>query len=236
MNTVFELIALLLAAGMFLGMLAVIEVGRRLGAARLAKNPDGLAKGIGASEGAVFGLLGLLIAFTFSGAATRFEARRHLVTEETNAIGTAYLRIDVVPEEARPELQSLFRRYVDVRLAVYSNISDQSATEARHAETARLQALYLGGGDCGVPEIRCYRAPGSPVRSGTECDVRHHNHPEGRDPESSAPGHFPASGWTKPYQFPAGWLWNLGKQASNLAACARFRSDHVAGDLRYRRT
>jgi hypothetical protein len=141
MNSAFGLIALFLAAGIFLGMVAVMEVGRRLGVARLAKNPEGLAKGIGASEGAVFGLLGLIIAFTFSGAASRFEARRHLITEEANDIGTAFLRIDLLPEDARPELRNLFRRYLDFRLSTYSNVEDQSATEARLAQAAKLQDM-----------------------------------------------------------------------------------------------
>jgi hypothetical protein len=139
MYTNFTLIAALLAIAMFLSMLALIEVGRRIGMAKLARDPDGLSKGIGASEGAIFGLLGLVIAFTFSGAASRFEARRQLVTEEVNDIGTAFLRIDVVPEQVRPELRDLFRRYVDVRLAAYTNIESPSAVDASIAETSTLQ-------------------------------------------------------------------------------------------------
>jgi len=136
----FVLIALFLALAMFLAMLALIGVGRRLGIAWLAKSTDGIAKGVSASEGAVFGLLGLVIAFTFSGAASRFEARRHLVTEEVNDIGTAYLRIDVVPEDARPELRSLLRRYLDLRLATYANAGeDQSAVDSNFAESMKLQ-------------------------------------------------------------------------------------------------
>jgi hypothetical protein len=139
MYTYFTLIAWLLAIALFLAMLALIEFGRRLGISRLARDPDGLAKGIGASEGAIFGLLGLIIAFTFSGAASRFESRRQLITEEVNDIGTAYLRIDLVPNEARPELRDLFRRYLDLRLTTYSNIESPSAVDARMAETSTLQ-------------------------------------------------------------------------------------------------
>jgi len=46
-------------------------------------------------------VLGLLIAFTFSGANRRFDARRQLIVEETNNIGTAYLRLDVLPADLR---------------------------------------------------------------------------------------------------------------------------------------
>jgi len=66
----------LFALGLFLGMLILLEVGRRIGARRLAEDPEGAEAGVGTVEGAVFALLGLLIAFTFSGAASRFDTRR----------------------------------------------------------------------------------------------------------------------------------------------------------------
>jgi hypothetical protein len=135
----FSLIAALAAAGLFLGMLVLSEVGRRIGIARLAGDSEGLTKGAGAAEAAVFGLLGLLIAFTFSGAASRFEARRHLITAEANAIGTAYLRVDMLPADAQPEIRELFRRYLDVRSATYLNVGDEAATKAKLAEGTVLQ-------------------------------------------------------------------------------------------------
>jgi hypothetical protein len=60
---------------------------------RIAGETEGASASVGAVEGAVFGLLGLLVAFTFSGAAARFAIRRQLIVEETNAIGAAYLRL-----------------------------------------------------------------------------------------------------------------------------------------------
>jgi hypothetical protein len=133
------LVAMLSAAVLFVAMLACYEIGRRIGVARLGSDPDGLAHGIGAVDGAVFALLGLLIAFTFSGAAARFEARRHLITQEANAIGTAFLRVDLLPTDAQPELRDLFRKYVDLRAVVYSEVADRAATEAKLAEAAALQ-------------------------------------------------------------------------------------------------
>lgn len=134
-----ELIASMLGAGLFLGMLAVAEIGRRIGVARLARDPKGLAKGAGAADAAVFGLLGLMLAFTFSGAASRFEHRRHLVTEEANAIGTAYLRVDLLPDDAQPQLREMFRRYLDLRLATYADVEDVAATRAKLDESVAMQ-------------------------------------------------------------------------------------------------
>jgi len=135
----FTFVTLLLFAGLLLGMLAASEIGRRLGIARIARDPEGLPKGVGAVEGAVFALLGLLLAFSFSGAASRFEDRRHLIREETNAIGTAYLRVDLLPADAQPELRDLFRRYLDGRLQTYRNVSDVAATQAKLVADQALQ-------------------------------------------------------------------------------------------------
>jgi hypothetical protein len=135
----FSLIAWFSIAGLFFGMLLFSELGRRIGLAKLARDSEGLAKGADAAEAAVFALLGLFLAFTFFGAASRFEDRRHLINEEANAIGTAYLRIDLLPGDARPELKDLFRRYLDTRFATYRNVADQAATQAKLAEGAALQ-------------------------------------------------------------------------------------------------
>src|SRR4051812_15836138 len=70
------LYGLAFTAALFLGMLLLLEIGHRMGTRRLARDPGGARQGLGVVEGAVFSLLGLMIAFTFSGAAGRFDARR----------------------------------------------------------------------------------------------------------------------------------------------------------------
>ncbi len=129
--------AIAIAGGLFVGMLALEEAGHRLGAQRLARDPEGIRTG--AIEGAVFGLLGLLMAFTFSGAASRFDDRRHLVIDEANMIGTAWLRIDVLPAGAQPDLRDLFRRYLDSRIETYRKLPDLEAAKLELARSASLQ-------------------------------------------------------------------------------------------------
>ncbi len=69
----FLLYVFLPIGGLLIAMLIASEMGRHLGIRHLARGSEGLAKGAGAAEAAVFALLGLLLAFTFSGAASRFE-------------------------------------------------------------------------------------------------------------------------------------------------------------------
>jgi hypothetical protein len=102
-------LAALIAIALFLGILLLLDIGRRIGVRRLTDGPEGARVGTGTIEGAVFALLGLLIAFTFSGAGSRFDDRRALIVEETNYIGTAYLRLDLLPASAQPALRDLFR-------------------------------------------------------------------------------------------------------------------------------
>jgi hypothetical protein len=135
----FSLSILIAACGLFLGMLLCFQLGRRIGVARLARDPNGVATGSAPVEAAVFGLLGLLLAFTFSGAASRFEERRLLIGREANAIGTAYLRVDLLPSDSQPEIRELFRRYLDARVATYRNAEDAIATDATLTEVNTLQ-------------------------------------------------------------------------------------------------
>jgi len=121
------------------GMLLSTEVGRRLRIKHLG-TAQGEPKGLGAVQGAVFGLMGLVMAFTFSGAASRFDHRRDLVVEEANDIGTAYLRIALLPEAARGPLQDKFREYLDARLETYRAGTDGARTRQLLQQTAQHQS------------------------------------------------------------------------------------------------
>jgi hypothetical protein len=132
-------VAALFVALLFGSILACLDLGWRAGRHRIALDPEKAFAGQGAVEGAVFGLMGLLMAFCFSGAASRFDARRELIVQEANAIGTAYLRLDLLSPSAQPPLRYLFRRYLDSRLAYYRiGVTDR---EARDGEETRWIAL-----------------------------------------------------------------------------------------------
>jgi hypothetical protein len=120
-------------------MLVLLEVGRRFGVRRRPKESEGERGGLGTVEGAVFALFGLMIAFTFSGAASRFNEKRMLIAEEVNCIETAYLRLHLLSHSAQPALQQLFRRYIDSRMETYRRLPNMAAAEMEIAESKKIQ-------------------------------------------------------------------------------------------------
>ncbi len=119
-------------------LMACIEFGRRI---RLGRRGEKASSGLSTIDGAVFGLMALLLGFSFSGAVSRLDTRRDLIVQETNAIGTAWLRIDLLPEAAQPQIRNDFRAYLDARLAFYQNLeSDRAKAMDQLALSDKLQA------------------------------------------------------------------------------------------------
>ncbi len=96
---------------------ASIEAGRRWGAAGRRKAESQPEAPVGAMVGAVLGLLAFMLAFTFGMAGSRFEARREVVLDEANAIGTTYLRASLLAQPHARIVQKLLKEYVDLRIA-----------------------------------------------------------------------------------------------------------------------
>ena len=128
-------ISLALALVLFGVLFAFVQLGRRVGASREQSGPS---RGAVAVEGAIFALMGLLIAFTFAAAQGRLDMRRKLLIDEANAIGAAYLRVDLLPAAAQPELRSDFRAYVDERIAYYKQFWQGRADDADRARVVAL--------------------------------------------------------------------------------------------------
>jgi hypothetical protein len=131
--------AIIFALGLLIGMIVLMEVGRGLALRQSQRDEAGGRAGLGAIEGSVFALLGLLIAFAFTGAASRFDHRRELIAQEVNAIGTAWMRLDILDAVARTALQEKFRLYLDQRLEAYRLARTPERAFAQLAQSKQTQ-------------------------------------------------------------------------------------------------
>ena len=126
-------------AFLFLGMIVMQVAGHRYALHQRENAPVAGSEGTAAVEAALYALLGLSVAFTFSGAETRLGARRQLIVEEANAVGTAYLRLDLLEPEDASVLRDEMRAYVDARLAYYDRILDFAAAKAERYRADQVQ-------------------------------------------------------------------------------------------------
>lgn len=137
----------------FLGLLLARELGmvlRRRHNAALARRPrpasdddtdaaeEGRKGGDAFATASVLGLLALLIGFTFSLALGRYDERRGLVVKEANALGTTWLRTDLLDAADGARMREVMRRYVDARVD-FANAGNARDEVARYARSTALQ-------------------------------------------------------------------------------------------------
>jgi hypothetical protein len=107
-------IALGLFVGLNLAWLGFFRLGRRE-AARCAKSDAD----IGPVEASMGGLVALILAFSFSLASERHDEREHVIVREANAIGTTYLRCDLLDESDRSFCRDRLREYTRARVEFF---------------------------------------------------------------------------------------------------------------------
>jgi hypothetical protein len=123
-------------------MLLSTEVGFRFGLRSEGKVSDKTKSQVSTVEAAMLGILGLLLGFTMSMAVSRFDARKQVVLDEANAIGTACLRTQLLPDSEGKPILSLLQNYVDVRLQYAAAGNDSTRIDASRREGARLQKAF----------------------------------------------------------------------------------------------
>lgn len=133
--------ALLVALTLFVGGAIALGVaaGRRLRARR-----GGGHEPVGVVQGALLGLVGLLLAFGMSMAVGRYEARRALVVKEANTIGTAYLRAQLLAEPSRNTSLVFYIDYADAAIEIAEEVPDTEPFERAVAEIEALQRALWG--------------------------------------------------------------------------------------------
>lgn len=129
-----------IAVALLVSMGVVIEFGYRIGVNRSRVANEASRAHVNTMAAALLGILALLLGFTLSLALQRFDSRSEAVVDESNAIGTAYLRAQMLPESVREHTRKLLRDYTDqrVRAGAVTTV-DEAAFNAARAMSARTQ-------------------------------------------------------------------------------------------------
>jgi hypothetical protein len=136
-------LALVLCLIMGGAVAAGVVVGRRL-----RDRPGVRHEPVGVVQGALLGLVGLLLAFGLTMAVGRYEARRALVVHEADTIGTTYLRAQLLAEPTRSASLALLKRYADDAVAMANLVPDSAAFDAASAKMdERQRDLWRLAGD-----------------------------------------------------------------------------------------
>ncbi|MEI6234213.1 MAG: hypothetical protein WCT04_14265 [Planctomycetota bacterium] len=131
-----EFVLFVVALVVFAG---TIEIGFRLGFRHSDAGDDATRSHIGTLQSALLGLLALLLGFTFAMSVSRYDNRKSLVVQEANAIGTAHLRVKLLPASRRNDILAKFKAYMTERIAFLDAGADHSRLESAHAATSRIQ-------------------------------------------------------------------------------------------------
>ena len=132
-------IAVISCCLLLVGMVLSSVWGHRIGRRRFVRDAEAEELPTAVFDAAVMSLLGLLIAFTFSNAYSRYELRRNLIVQEYNAIGTAYSRLMLLPADRQPALREKFREYTQLRYQLWILLPDWDAAMAEYARSTKLQ-------------------------------------------------------------------------------------------------
>ncbi|MCB0243707.1 MAG: hypothetical protein KDI12_09875, partial [Anaerolineae bacterium] len=132
--------SILIAAVLFALLLIAVEVGYRLGLRNQPAVDEESRSHVNAFQASLLGVLALLLGFTFSLALQRFDSRSQAVVDESNAIGTTYLRSQLLPVSMQAEVQGLLRSYLDVRVQESTvTLSDLAGRQALLDQAGQYQ-------------------------------------------------------------------------------------------------
>jgi hypothetical protein len=110
--------SVVIAATLFLIIILFNEFGFRIGRYVQRHTDDDVKALTGSIQASILGLLALLLGFTFSMSMQRFDNRSMALIDEANALGTAMLRVQLLPEQFQPDATALFQQYVGLRIEI----------------------------------------------------------------------------------------------------------------------
>lgn len=129
----------LLFACVIIVVALAIELGYRLGNTHSEQAKKEKEKITSHNSSAILGMLGFILVFTFGIVYSRYDSKKELVREEANAIRSAWLRSDFIPEQSRMETKALLKKYLDQRINLVTHDLNAEEVDKILIESTNLQ-------------------------------------------------------------------------------------------------
>jgi hypothetical protein len=124
-SALFAVDATILCLGLFLGCILMVVVGKVLRNKFLGHDEQESKGGVNSLLGALFGLWGLLLAFTFGNVSTRFENVRASMVDEANIIRAVIMRLEILPDTVKSGFREDIKKYLQARIDYYTYAEDE---------------------------------------------------------------------------------------------------------------
>ena len=129
-------------AAILFGVIIIFnELGFQVGRFVQSRTDDEVRSLTGSIQASILGLLALLLGFTFSMSMQRYDNRSMALIDEANAIGTAILRVQLLPEQYQKDAHEMLREYVDLRIAIGE--IDLTKRDERNKFNQQISALQV---------------------------------------------------------------------------------------------
>jgi len=130
-----------IAITLFIAIVLFNELGFRAGRFVQSRTDNEVKALTGSIQASILGLLALLLGFTFSMSMQRYDNRSMALIDEANAIGTAVLRIQLLPAEQQQQANRLFKEYIDLRVSIGKlDLTRQDERDAYNNKITTLQS------------------------------------------------------------------------------------------------
>jgi hypothetical protein len=124
-------------------LMVLAHAGYRSGAIFRRRNTEVAENHSGSVQGAVLGLLGLLLGFTFAMAVAHYDERSTLIVEEANSIRNSWLRADLLPDPHPTEIKSLLKQYTKLKMEEFDKTGETEVVSRLRGEAEKIrQALW----------------------------------------------------------------------------------------------
>ena len=136
--------AIIICLVLLIGMPVIVKLGNKMRKRFWGSEEIETNGGVNALLGALFGLWGFILAFSFGQSGSRFESLRSMIVDEANYLRNAIIRADLFPDSIRNVYRTELQKYLEERISYYDYAGDEIKFRKNKEEISKTSAILWG--------------------------------------------------------------------------------------------